>query len=151
MMLGPHILAGSLVTWRMISSSAAASARLSGSGSAAMKRSTSASVAWVLFAAAGMAEASSVCNVPAASAGIVVYLFWKCQWAVSKGAANAMQAIAEFKVTQWDQTEIADAGDGPAWARATVLKTYTGGLEGESRAELLLDGKPADGAGYIAQ
>jgi hypothetical protein len=62
-----------------------------------------------------------------------------------------MQAKAEFKVTKWDQTEFSDVGDGPAWARATVLKTFTGGLEGESRAELLLAGKPEEGAGYIAQ
>jgi len=62
-----------------------------------------------------------------------------------------MQAKANFKVTKWDQTAISDVGAGPEWGRATVLKTFGGELEGESRAELLLAGAPEGGAGYIAQ
>ncbi|MCC7358093.1 MAG: DUF3224 domain-containing protein [Anaerolineales bacterium] len=63
----------------------------------------------------------------------------------------SQQAQAKYTVTHWEQTTIEAAGGGPAWARAVVLKSFDGELKGTSRAELLMAGEPATGAGYIAQ
>lgn len=53
-------------------------------------------------------------------------------------------ATAKFEIVGWDQTGY---GEQPALARATVRKTFSGDLEGESVAELLL----TEQVGYLAQ
>jgi len=62
-------------------------------------------------------------------------------------------ATSSFNVTGWDQTPYDDGVPGPVMGRATVKKTFTGDLEGESVAELLLcqaDAKDIKaGAGFI--
>jgi len=64
------------------------------------------------------------------------------------------QCVAQFDVTGWDQTPYGDDSDGPQFGRATVNKTFTGGLEGTSVAELLMcQADPKDlsaGAGFVA-
>lgn len=60
------------------------------------------------------------------------------------------RATANFEVTGWEQTPYGEAG-GPQLARAQVKKRFTGDLQGESTAELLMCGGAEGGAGYIAQ
>ncbi len=64
-------------------------------------------------------------------------------------AATGTEITAEFAVTGWDQSVYDEPGEGPALARATVRKSFRGGLEGVSVAELLMAGD-ADGRGYVA-
>ena len=54
-----------------------------------------------------------------------------------------MKQEAAFEITGWDQAPYDEPADGPPLTRATVRKTYTGGLEGESVAELLTCGELA--------
>jgi len=73
-----------------------------------------------------------------------------------------MRAESEFDVTGWDQAPYGDqvessdedSDSGPKLARATVLKTFRGDLEGTSTAELLMCQADktdlAAGAGYVA-
>jgi hypothetical protein len=60
-----------------------------------------------------------------------------------------MEITAEFEVTGWEQSVYDEPTTGPAMGRATVHKTFRGGLEGTSVAELLTAGG-ADGRGYVA-
>ncbi len=50
----------------------------------------------------------------------------------------AKRAISSFEVMGWDQTPYGNQGEGPSLSRATVRKTFTGDLSGESSAELLM-------------
>jgi hypothetical protein len=60
------------------------------------------------------------------------------------------RAIATFEITGWDETPYAEPADGPKLVRATVRKTFSGDIVGESTAELLMS-KGLDGAaGYVA-
>ncbi len=54
-----------------------------------------------------------------------------------------MKLAAAFEITGWDQAPYDEPTDGPPLTRATVRKTYTGALEGESVAELLTCGEQA--------
>ncbi len=64
------------------------------------------------------------------------------------------RAIASFEVTGWDQTPYGDGSEGPSLSRGTVKKTFSGDLEGESTAELLMcqvdTSDLSAGAGYVA-
>ena len=64
------------------------------------------------------------------------------------------RAIASFDVTGWDQSPHESEDGGPSFSKATVLKQFSGDLEGESKAELLMcQADVADltaGAGYVA-
>jgi Protein of unknown function (DUF3224) len=53
---------------------------------------------------------------------------------------------ATFEITGWEQDDYDARPDGPPLTRATVRKTYLGGLVGESVAELLTCGELA----YVA-
>jgi len=53
---------------------------------------------------------------------------------------------ASFEITDWDQTTHDEPADGPPLLRATVRKRFSGALEGESVAELLMCGQE----GYVA-
>jgi hypothetical protein len=57
---------------------------------------------------------------------------------------------AAFEVTSWDDTTYSEPDGGPALARVTVGKTFTGAVEGTSVTELLTAGGPGDGRGYVA-
>lgn len=63
-------------------------------------------------------------------------------------------AHATFDVTGWDQEPYGDAEAPPLFSRARVRKAFSGDLEGESDAELLMcQADPQDlsaGAGYVA-
>lgn len=63
-----------------------------------------------------------------------------------------MHIEAEFDVTGWEPTPYGDS-TGPALSRVSVRKSFTGGLEGKSSAELLMcQADPKDystGAGYV--
>ena len=66
-----------------------------------------------------------------------------------------LEAVAAFQVTRWDQSPSGeDDGSPPHLSRAIVGKRFTGDLEGESTAELLMcQADPKDlaaGAGYVA-
>ncbi len=54
-----------------------------------------------------------------------------------------MKLEAAFEITGWDQAPYDEPADGPPLTRATVRKSYTGALEGESVAELLTCGELA--------
>ena len=53
---------------------------------------------------------------------------------------------ASFEITGWDQSTYDEPADGPPLLRATVRKRFSGALEGESVAELLMCGQE----GYVA-
>lgn len=57
-----------------------------------------------------------------------------------------MKLDATFEITGWEQDDYDAPPDGPPLTRATVRKTYLGGLVGESVAELLTCGELA----YVA-
>lgn len=69
-------------------------------------------------------------------------------------AIHMARCTASFDVTGWEQAPYAEPDHGPTLARATVRKTFRGGLQGESVAELLMcQADPKDlgaGAGYVA-
>jgi hypothetical protein len=50
---------------------------------------------------------------------------------------------ATFEITGWEQDDYDAPADGPPLTRATVRKRFSGGLEGESVAELLTCGELA--------
>jgi Protein of unknown function (DUF3224) len=54
-----------------------------------------------------------------------------------------MKLDATFEITGWEQDDYDAPADGPPLTRATVRKTYGGGLEAESVAELLTCGELA--------
>jgi hypothetical protein len=54
-----------------------------------------------------------------------------------------MRIEATFEITGWEQDEYDAPGDGPPLTRGTVRKTFAGGIEGESVAELLTCGELA--------
>ncbi len=64
------------------------------------------------------------------------------------------RATAQFDVKGWEEAPYAEPADGPRLAKAVVKKVFSGDLEGESTAELLMcQADPADylaGAGYVA-
>ena len=66
----------------------------------------------------------------------------------------AVRAVSSFEVTGWDQTPYGGEGEGPSLSRATVRKAFSGDLDAESTAELLMcqvDPSALDaGAGYVA-
>lgn len=66
----------------------------------------------------------------------------------------ANRAVSSFEVTGWEQSPYGDEGAGPSFSRATVKKSFSGDLRGESTAELLMcqaDPSSLDaGAGYVA-
>ena len=57
--------------------------------------------------------------------------------------------IAPFEITGWEQSSYGDEGERSELARVTVTKVFTGDIEGESAAELLMASNPV-GAGYVA-
>jgi hypothetical protein len=57
--------------------------------------------------------------------------------------------IAPFAIAGWEQTAYGDEGERSALAQATVTKVFTGDIEGESVAQLLMATNPV-GAGYVA-
>jgi hypothetical protein len=57
--------------------------------------------------------------------------------------------IAPFEITGWEQVPYGDQDERNELARVTVSKVFTGDIEGESVAELLMAGNPV-GAGYLA-
>lgn len=61
---------------------------------------------------------------------------------------------AAFDITKWEEDVYHEQDDGPELSRATVQKTFSGSLNGESTAELLMcKADPDDltkGAGYLA-
>lgn len=56
-----------------------------------------------------------------------------------------MHATATFVIEDWKNEPI-DDGDGTPRARAHVTKTFRGGLDGHSTAELLFAGTPVEGS-----
>ncbi len=46
-----------------------------------------------------------------------------------------------FTITRWDQVPLDEPAEGPALTRAEVAKTYTGGLDATSVAQLVLCGE----------
>ena len=68
--------------------------------------------------------------------------------------ADSTTVTATFDVTGWDDAPYDEPADGPRLARVTVRRTFQGGLDGDSVAELLMcqgDAEdPAAGAGYVA-
>jgi hypothetical protein len=54
-----------------------------------------------------------------------------------------MKIDGPFAITGWDQAAYDERSDGPPLTRATVRKTYAGGLAGEGVAELLTCGELA--------
>ena len=61
------------------------------------------------------------------------------------------RSIVSFAITGWDQTPYDEPNDGPALARATVRKTFSGELDATSVAELLLCAPDDAHAGYLGQ
>ncbi len=65
-----------------------------------------------------------------------------------------MKAVSTFDVTGWDPATYSAPGAIPLLSQATVTKTFSGDLEGESTAQLLMcqaDAKDLSaGAGYVA-
>lgn len=65
-----------------------------------------------------------------------------------------IHVVSPFDVTGWEQAPYEDGLAGPALSRATVKKSFTGDLAGESTAELLMCQADttdlAAGAGYVA-
>ena len=59
------------------------------------------------------------------------------------------RATATFEITGWEETAYDDTGDGPKRSRATVQKTFRGGVAAESRAEPLMC-QAEGGSGYVA-
>jgi hypothetical protein len=57
--------------------------------------------------------------------------------------------IAPFEITGWEQVPYGEQNERNELARVTVSKVFTGDIEGESVAELLMAGNPV-GAGYLA-
>ncbi len=56
-----------------------------------------------------------------------------------------------FEIAGWDQTEYDAPEGGPKLSRATVRKTFSGPLVGESTAELLMfQGEDGTGMAYVA-
>jgi hypothetical protein len=54
-----------------------------------------------------------------------------------------MKVEATFEIAGWEQDDYDAPADGPALTRATVRKTFAGGVRGESVAELLTCGELA--------
>lgn len=60
------------------------------------------------------------------------------------------RATAAFGITAWEETAYHESAGGPKLSRVTVRKTFRGGVEAESTAELLTC-RAADGAaGHVA-
>lgn len=57
---------------------------------------------------------------------------------------------ASFTIDSWDGTAYDEPADGPPLGRATLTKTYSGGLTGTSTAEML-SAQGDGGAAYLAQ
>lgn len=57
--------------------------------------------------------------------------------------------IAPFEITGWEQEPYGETGERNELARVTVTKVFTGDIEGQSVAQLLMAGNPV-GAGYLA-
>jgi hypothetical protein len=57
--------------------------------------------------------------------------------------------IAPFEITGWDQASYGETGERNELAQVTVTKVFTGDIEGQSVARLLMAGNPI-GAGYLA-
>ena len=49
-----------------------------------------------------------------------------------------MKGQAEFKIANWNETEFSEAGEGGKLTRASVVKSYTGEIEGEGILEYLM-------------
>ena len=64
------------------------------------------------------------------------------------------RALSSFDVTGWEESLYSDPASAPRLSRTTVSKKFTGDLEAESTAELLMcQASAADlkaGAGYVA-
>lgn len=64
------------------------------------------------------------------------------------------RVVAPFNVTGWEEKPYDDPAGGPRLSRTTVTKKFTGELDAESSAELLMcQASAADikaGAGYVA-
>ncbi|MBW4720348.1 DUF3224 domain-containing protein [Saccharothrix obliqua] len=57
-------------------------------------------------------------------------------------------ATASFTLDSWDEDEWQESPDGMKFSRASVTKTFTGDLEGSSRAQFLF-AYGQGGAGYV--
>ena len=60
------------------------------------------------------------------------------------------RATATFEITGWDEAPYGEPAEGPKLVRATVRKRFTGEVEGESTAELLMCQAEDGSAGYVA-
>ncbi|MBA3335941.1 MAG: DUF3224 domain-containing protein [Chloroflexia bacterium] len=60
------------------------------------------------------------------------------------------QAMATFTTDSWEETTYDEPSVGPKLLRATVRKTFSGELAGESQTELLLSQGTEGEAGYVA-
>jgi hypothetical protein len=61
------------------------------------------------------------------------------------------RATSAFVITGWDETPHERIADGPKLGGVVVKKTFTGDLEGASRAELLTAVSDDGSAGYVAR
>jgi hypothetical protein len=58
-------------------------------------------------------------------------------------------AKARFKIESWDEKPLAEGEDSPRMTRATVVKTLTGEIAGESRVEYLMVYRPDGSASFV--
>ncbi len=60
------------------------------------------------------------------------------------------KASATFTTDSWEETAYDEPTDGPKLSRATVRKTFSGEITGESQTELLLSQGTEGNAAYVA-
>ena len=58
-------------------------------------------------------------------------------------------ANARFAITSWDEKPVADPQQLPKMTRATVLKTLTGEIEGQSHVEYVMTYRPDGSAAFV--
>ncbi|HEX6588457.1 MAG TPA: DUF3224 domain-containing protein [Longimicrobiales bacterium] len=58
-------------------------------------------------------------------------------------------ARARFAITAWDETPLHEEGDLPKMTRASVVKTLTGDIDGESKVEYLMTYRPDGSATFV--
>lgn len=58
-------------------------------------------------------------------------------------------AKAAFEIAGWDNRDVDDPDDGPELGRATILKKFTGDVNGTSSAQFMSTGDDV-GRGYVA-
>lgn len=58
-------------------------------------------------------------------------------------------AKGRFAIRNWDETPLAEDGAQPKMTRASVAKTFTGDIEGESQVEYLMVYRPDGSATFV--